>query len=88
MSKPGPKCNLIEGQEVDINKMFYRDYMVEFFDEKIIMLVNLLNETKEFVEKIKSKELTIENLKFKPKSNCDIGKLEKYAKCELLIITV
>ena len=50
MSKPGPKENLIPGQEFIINKMFYRDYMIEYFDEKVILLVDLLNDSKVYVK--------------------------------------
>lgn len=84
MSKPGPKENLLPGQEFDINKMFYRDYMVEYFDEKVILLIDLLNDSKEYVKKIISKELTIGKLKFKSDEKVDFSKLEKYAKCELV----
>ncbi len=84
MSKPGPKENLIPGQEFDINKMFYRDYMVEYFDEKVILLVDLLSDSEEYVKRITSKELNVGNLKFKSDENANSNKLEKYAKCELV----
>ena len=84
MSKPGPKENLIPGQEFSINKMFYRDYMIEYFDEKVILLVDLLNDSKEYVKKITEKELNVGNLKFKTDDTADSNKLEKYAKCELV----
>lgn len=84
MSKPGPKENLIPRQEFDINKIFYRDYMVEYFDEKVILLVDLLSDSEEYAKRITSKELNIGNLKFKSDDNTDSGILEKYAKCELV----
>lgn len=84
MSKPGPKFNLLPGQEFGINKMFYRDYMVEFFDEKVILLVDLLADSNDYVKKLISKELSVGNLKFKANEDSDLEKLEKYAKCELL----
>lgn len=84
MSKPGPKENLIPGQEFSINKMFYRDYMIEYFDEKVILLVDLLNDSKEYVKKITEKELNVGSLKFKTDDTADSNKLEKYAKCELV----
>jgi hypothetical protein len=84
MSKPGPKENLISGQELNLNKMLYRDFMVEYFDEKVILLVDLMNDSKEYAKNVLLKELTIGNLKFKADDNTDSNKLEKYAKCELV----
>lgn len=84
MSKPGPKFNLLPGQEFDINKMFYRDYMVEFFDEKVILLVDLLTDSNDYVKKLISKELSVGNLKFKASEAGNSEKLENYAKCELV----
>lgn len=84
MSKLGPKYNLLPGQEKDINKMFYRNYMVEFFDEKAILLVDLLGDAKEYVERFINRELSVNNLKFKSDDVGDSKKLEKFAKCELI----
>lgn len=84
MSKLGPKYNLLPGQEKDINKLFYRDYMVEFFDEKAILLVDLLGDAKEYVERFINRELSVNNLKFKSDDVVDSKKLEKFAKCELI----
>lgn len=84
MSKPGPKDKLLPGQEDNLNKMFYRDYMVEFFDEKAILLVDLLGSSKEYVKRLISKELEVGNLKFATDKVGDSDKIEKYAKCELV----
>lgn len=84
MSKPGAKHNLLPGQEDSINKMFYRDYMVEYFDEKVMLLVDLLSELDEYIKRIVSKELNIGKLTFKADKKTDSKQLEKYAKCELV----
>lgn len=84
MSKPGPKNNLLPGLEDNINKMFYRDFMVEYFDEKVILLVDLLGDSKKYVERLINKELSIDSLKFKSDDAGDPKKLEKLAKCDLI----
>lgn len=84
MSKPGPKSNLLPGQEDSLNKMFYRDYMTEFFDEKAILLVDLLSGSREYLNRLKLKELSLGKLKFKIDTIDSVNKLEKYAKCELI----
>lgn len=84
MSKPGPKNNLLPGQEDNINKMFYRDFMLEYFDEKVILLVDLLGNSKEYVERLIDKELSIDSLKFESDDTGDPKKIEKFAKCELI----
>ena len=84
MSKPGPKKNLLPGQEDSLNKMFYRDYMTEFFDEKAILLVDLLSNSKEYLDRLKLKELSLGKLKFRINAIEDSNELEKYAKCELV----
>ena len=84
MSIPGPKENLVPGQEYDINKMFYRDYMIEYFDEKVVLNIDLLNNSKEYIEKILDKELMIGKIKFEAGKDFDAKKVEKYAKCELV----
>lgn len=84
MRKSRHKQKLLPEQEYDLNKMFYRDYMVEYFDEKVILLVDLLGDSNGYIKKIVSNELTIGNLKFKADSTYDSGKIEKYAKYELV----
>lgn len=84
MSKPGPKSNLLPGQEDKINEMFYRDFMIDFFDDKVILLVDLLCDSNDYVKKFISKELSVGKLKFKSNEAIDSEKLEKYAKCELV----
>ena len=84
MSKPGPQHNLLPGQEDSINAMFYRDYMVEYFDQKVILLVDLLSDLDEYIKRIVTKELKIGKLAFKSEEKVESNKLEKYAKCELV----
>lgn len=84
MSKPGAKENLVPGQEYDINKMFYRDYMTEYFDEKVILNVDLLGNSKEYIKRIVSKKLLVGKIKFEAGKDVDAKKIEKYAKCELV----
>ena len=71
MSKPGPKDNLLSGQEDSINTMFYRDYMVEYFDEKVMLLVDLLSNIDEHIKRIVSKELKIGKLTFKAEEKAE-----------------
>lgn len=84
MPKPGPKENLIEGQENRLNKMFYRDYMIEYFDEKIMLYSEILSNSGKYVNEILSKELNIGELKFKSNGVIEKEKFEKYAKCEIV----
>ena len=84
MRKPGPKDNLIEGQEDELNKMFYRDYMMDYFDEKLTILINILSETDEYFSKLVSKEMALGKLKFKTMGDVDYDELKKHAKCEII----
>lgn len=84
MSKPGPQHNLLPDQGDSINAMFYRDYMVEYFDQKVILLVDLLSDLDEYIKRIVTKELKIGKLAFKSEEKVESNKLEKYAKCELV----
>lgn len=84
MAKPGPKENLLPGQEDNINNMFYRDYMLEYFDEKVMLLVDLLSNSDDYSEKLLLKEFKIGKLNFKTDTKTDKNNLEKFAKCEIV----
>lgn len=84
MRKPGPKDNLIDGQEYNLNKMFYRDYMVDYFDVKLTTLVNILSETDGHFGKLRSKKMKLGKLEFKTTENVDDDEIKKYAKCEII----
>lgn len=85
MAKNGPKYNLVPGQEKDLNKMFYRDYMTEYFDEKIIILTDLLEHKNDLKQRLTASELTIGNLKFGiEEKTVENEKIDKFAKCEIV----
>lgn len=84
MSKPGPKEGLLPGQEDDINKMFYRDYMIDYFDIKITTLVDLLSNTKENIDKLSTQNYKLGKVEFKTLDSTDIDKLTSFAKSEIV----
>lgn len=84
MSKLGPKEGLLPGQEDDINKMFYRDYMIDYFDIKITTLVDLLSNTKENIDKLSTQNYKLGKIKFKTLHSTDLDKLTSFAKSEIV----
>lgn len=64
MNKKGPKEDLIPGQENNINLMFYRDFMIEYFDIKATNLVSLITNAKEYADSIGDKYFKIGKLEF------------------------
>lgn len=84
MSKPGPKEGLLPGQEDNINMMFYRDYMIDYFDIKITILVDLLTNTKENVDKLSTQNYKLGKIEFKTFDSTDIEKIVSFAKSEIV----
>ena len=84
MAIPGPKENLIAGQEEGINKMFYRDYMTEYFEQKVAFLSELISNSEDYAKKLSSKEFEIGKLNFKTKEKFDNNKIELFVKSEIV----
>ncbi len=84
MALLGPKENLVDGQEDELNIMFYRDYMTDYFDGKLVVLIDLLSEIDEYISRLKSSEMKIGKLKFRTDEFVGSNELKKYAKCEIV----
>lgn len=83
MKKIGPKDGLLIADENNYNKIFYRDFMMEYFDIKTFDLLNILNNSKKYIEDIKSKELEIGKIKI-GFGEINEEKITAYAKSEIM----
>jgi|GEM_PF-2131374 len=81
--KTNAKQGLITEQFLDLNEIFYRDFVYDYFDIKAINLLHMITKPREFSESINNTELEIGKMKItNPKLKDDL--LIKYAKSEIV----
>jgi hypothetical protein len=81
--KLDPKEDLVIEQLPDLNKMFYRDFIPDYFELKIANLLYIITKTDKYVEDVKSTKLEIGKIRF---SNVQLENdlAIKYAKSEII----
>lgn len=77
------KSNLISEEYYGLNIIFYREYNTNYFIEKTVIAMYLLNDTQVYKDKLEQMELEVGNIKF-PKIIANNESIKKFAKTELM----
>lgn len=80
----GPKEDLLPGQTQNINEMFYRDFSLDYFENKIINLLEIIDNSKEYISRVENRYFKVGKFEFDGVSNIDENNVIKYAKSELI----
>lgn len=80
----GPKEDLLPEQIQDTNEMFYRDFSLDYFENKIINLLEIIDNAKEYISRIENRHFKVGKLEFDGIQNVDENNVIKYAKSELI----
>lgn len=80
----GPKEDLLPEQIQHINEMFYRDFSLDYFENKIINLLEIIDNSKEYISRMENRHFKIGKFEFDGVKNVDENNVIKYAKSELI----
>lgn len=80
----GPKEELLPGQIQDINKMFYRDFSLGYFENKIVSLLEIITDNEKYIRTLENKSFKIGKLEIKKIEEFDKEEMLKYAKTEIV----
>ena len=74
----GPKEELLPGQIQDTNQMFYRDFSLGYFENKIVSLLEIITDDDKYIRNLKNKSFKIGKL--------EIKKIEEFDKEEMEVL--
>ena len=80
----GPKEELLPGQIQDINKMFYKDFSLGYFENKIASLLEIITNNEEYIRNLDNKSFEIGKLEIKKVKQFNKEEMIKYAKSEIV----
>lgn len=64
--------------------MFYRDFSLDYFENKIINLLEIIDNSKDYISRIENRHFKVGKFEFDGVQNIDENNVIKYAKSELI----
>ena len=80
----GPKEGILPEQIQDINKMFYRDFSLGYFENKIVSLLEIITDNNKYTKSLENRSFKIGKLEIKNIEEVNAEEMLKYAKSEIV----